>query len=299
MNPQWRLWLRYYALFGNIARLPLPLAYRIASRIGRYDYQHQAVARDYIQAGMQAILPPQSADPQRFERYTQQYFSLLGREILDTFVMARLNPKRQSLLRLAPGSLEVLHAARSGGRGVIIAMSHYSRVNMLLLALALAGERLGMVTMVTDERNRDLDPISRRYLQFKIGTLMRFIQGRWITLGDDMRALYQALAQGETMVLLLDAHTPERTQKKLQAPFFDGSLAVTRGIARLAEKTGAGIVYGVPYEQDWRIEAVLRPLPDDPYQALQAAVGELQRDVAQTPWAWWNWNIWQAIWTPD
>ena len=299
MNPQWLLWLRYYAVFQNLARLPLPLAYRAASRIGQLDYQRQPAARQYIETGMQQILPAHLAGPAQREQYIQAYFGMMARELLDTFVMVRMRPQRQHLLTLAAGSLDVLHAARRGGRGVIIAMNHYSRINMLLLALALAGERLGMLTMVTDERNRDLDPVSRRYLQFKIGTLVHFIQGRWITLADDMRVLYQALAQGETIVLLLDSHTPDRVQKKLHAPFFEGSLSVARGVARLAEKTGAGIVYGVPHENGWRINAELRSLPEDPYQAVEAAVGELQRDIIRAPWAWWNWNTWQSIWTPN
>ena len=290
---QLALWLRYYAVFRPLARLPLPLAYRCAGQIGRLDCRRQDVARHYIANGMEALLPRYQED------YLPAYFGMLAREALDAFVMARLNPQRaRQLLQLSPGSLEVLHSARRQGQGVIIAMSHYSRINMLLLALALAGERLGMLTMVTDERNQNVDPVSRRYLQFKIGTLMRYIQGRWLTLGDDMRLLYRALEQGETMVLLLDAYTPERPQKKLSLPFLGGYLSVSRGPVRLAEKTGASIVYGVPYERGWTIEAAIRPLPENPYQALRAAVATLEQDVLRTPWAWWHWNLWEAIWSP-
>ena len=291
---QLALWLRHYAVFQSLAQLPLPLAYRYANQIGQRDCRHQSVARDYIANGMQHLLPATR------ESDVPNYFSMLAREVLDVFVMARLNPRRaRQLLHLAPGSLKTLQDARSQGRGVIIAMSHYSRINMLLLSLALAGERLGMLTMVVDERNRNLDPVSRRYLQFKIGTLMHYIQGRWLTLGDDMRLLYRALEQGETMVMLLDAYTPERRQKKLSLPFLGGYLSVSRGLVRIAEKTGARIVYGVSYERDWAIEAFIRPLPDDPFEALQTAVDILEQDVLSTPWAWWHWNVWEAIWSPS
>lgn len=295
ISAQRQQWLRYYTLFQPLAYLPLPLAYHCANRIGARDAARQAVACAYIDQGLQRILPVELYQSDHVEHY----FKMLARETLDVFVMARLQQNsRQSLINLRPDALAVLHNAKTDGRGVIIAMSHYSRINMLLLALALAGERLGMLTMTTDKRNTELDPVTRQYLNFKIGTLLRFIQGRWIMLADDMRSLYRALEQGETMVLLLDSYTPERIQKKLSLPFLGGHLAVSRGIVRLAQKTGAQIVYGVPYENGWRIEASLRPLSTDPEQALHEAIAQLEQDILKTPWAWWHWNIWDAIWTP-
>lgn len=288
-------WLRYYALFRPLAQLPLPLAYRAAGLLGRSDYHRQAAVRTAIANSLRRVLPP--PDETTLQHWLQNYFAMLARETLDVFTMAARTPANsRSLLRLRPGSLAVLRDAQRGGRGVIIAMAHYSRLNMLLLALALAGERLGMLTMVTDGRNPGLNALERRYLNDKIRTLLGFIGGSWITLGDDLRRLYTVLAAGETLVLLFDAFTPERPQKKLMAPFLGGELVVSRGIARLAERTGARVVYGVAHERDWRIEAELRPLPDQPEAALVTAVAELERDLRSAPWLWWHWNILELIW---
>ena len=290
-------WLRYYALFRPLALLPAPSAYRAAAAIGRREGLHSLAMRQTVAAGMRQLFP--AADEKEMERWLDNHFAMLARETLDVFVMPRLTPANsRPLLRLAPGALTLLQDAKADGRGLIIAMSHYGRVNMLLLALGLAGQRLGMLTMVTDRRNPHLDPVERRYLQRKIHTLLGFIKGRWVTLGEDMRVLYRALEQGETMVLLLDSFTPERSQKKLAAPFFGGHLSVTRGIARLAERTGARVVYGVAQEHCWQVEAVLRPLPEQPEAALVMAVQELERDVRATPWQWWHWNILGAVWSP-
>lgn len=291
-------WLRYHALFKPLGRLPPPLAYRGAARIGHYDRNHQRDAYNAIAAGLCKAFPTQTADRGVLDGWLKHYFAMMARETLDVFCMAQVDRDHDpGIVRLAPGTLEALREAKRGGRGVIIAMAHYSRINMLLYGLALAGETLGMLTIAIDERNRDLDPVTRAYLHHKVGTLYRCIGGAWLTLADDLRGLYKVLSAGETMVILFDAFNPERAQSTLQAPFLGGMLTVTRGIERLAAKTGAAIVYGVAHERGWRIEAELRPLPAEPEAALRAAVVELERDVRAAPWSWWQWNILDAIWT--
>lgn len=295
MNPELARLLRYYGLLRPLAALPLPLAYRAAGLIGRCDAYCNAPARAAVRKGLVQAFPRRPAT--ELDDWTRRYFQMLAREQLDTFTMPVRTPANsERLLRLRAGSLELLREAR--GRGVIIAMAHYGRINLLLLALALAGERLGMLTMTIDERNRELNPVDRAYLYRKNRTLLAFIRGSWITLGDDLRALYRALGRGETLVLLFDAHTPERRQQRRTVPFLDGELRIPAGIARLARYTGAKVVYGVAHQHGWRVEAELRPLPDDPDAALRAAVTELERDVYHAPWLWWHWNILELIWTP-
>ncbi len=297
MTLQLRQWLRYHCLFRPLAQLPLAPAYYGAGLVGGWDCRYRATARSVVACGLRRIFP--DIDEAVLQHWLRQYFGMLARETLDVFTMpARTSANSHPLLELKPGSQHVLQAARSGGRGVIIAMAHYGRLNMLLLALALAGERLGMLTMVTDRRNADLGLVERRYLSRKIGTLLDHIGGPWITLGDNLRRLYSSLERGETMVLLFDAFTADRQQKKMAVPFMDGELVVSRGIARLAERTGARIVYGVAHEQGWRVQAELRPLPEQPHTALRAAVAELERDVRHNPWLWWQWNILEMIWRP-
>lgn len=293
-------WLRYYGVFTPLARLPFPWAYRSAGLIGRYDRWRNANARLAIAMGLKKGFPQEAANPQTLNRWLAGYFGMMARETMDVFCMPRLNRDNvDRVARLRPESLDVLHAARRGGRGVILVMCHFSRLNMLLLSLALAGERLGMITMAVDERNPDLDPVDRVYLNTKIGTLLKFLGGRWVCLGDSMRGVYAGLRSGETMVILLDAHTPGLEERnKLRLPFLGGTLEIPRGIERLAEKTGAALVYGVARERGWGIDAELRPLPDPPDQGLRQAVAELERDVNETPWQWWQWCVLDYLWSP-
>ncbi len=295
-------WLRYNGLFKPLSYLPFAWAYRGAGLIGRYDHRYNRAVHTVIATGLLRAFPELRSDRALLEDWLARYFAMMARETMDVFCMPKLSRANGGqLVRLRDGSLDVLHAAKRNGRGAILVMSHFSRLNMLLLGLALAGETLGMLTIRIDERNPYLDRIERAYINNKVKTLLGFIGGRWVTLGDNLRSLYEGLKQGETIVILLDAYTPDAygpTQSRLRAPFLGGALEISRGIERLAEKTGAAMVYGVAKERGRTIEAELRALPDNPRQALCEAVAQLEKDIYETPWQWWQWNILDYIWSP-
>jgi lauroyl/myristoyl acyltransferase len=292
-------WWRYNCLFKPLACLPFPWAYHGAGMLARYDRRYNRNAGIAIKMGLEKAFPDRTADPAVLEDWLSRYFGMMARETMDVFCMSRVTRLNGSqLVRLQAGSLDVLHAAKRDGRGIILVTAHFSRLNMLALSLALAGETLGMLTMVVDERNADLDSVDRTYLNKKIMTLLAFIGGRWVTLGDNLRGLYEGLRGGETIIILFDAYIPEKDQNKLRTPFLGGVLEISRGIERLAEKTGARLVYGVAKERGWGIEAELRALPDEPHAGLRAAVAQLEKDVTETPWQWWQWSILDYIWSP-
>lgn len=306
---QVRKWLRYNALFRPLAVLPPPLAYRAAARIGLRAGRAaaQAPTRTALAAVFRRLFAERLANTGEGEvllrRWLDNFFIMQAYETLDVFVAPKAGGA--GLVTVEPQSLALLRRLKGDGRGLIIAMSHYGRLNLLLYGLALAGERLGMLTMTIDRRNPGLDAVDRRYLDFKVGTLHRFIGGSWVGLDDDLRRLYRALRRGETMVILFDAFDPQNRGRRqaapLRLPFLGGTLAVSRGISRLAAKTGARVVYGAvrqDAERGYRASAELRPLPATPEQALAAAAAELQKDVIRTPWQWWQWGILDHLWTP-
>jgi len=293
--PTWQRWLRYQTLFRPLGVLPLPLAYRGAGWIGRWDGRDPAL-RTLIGNGLRRVFPVQTREPATLDTWVDGYFRMMARETLDVYTMPRVH-RDSHLVDLHPQALAVLHEARRDGRGVIIAMGHYSRLNLLLLALALAGQRLGMLTIAVDQRNPDLNAVERGHLQRKVGNLHARIQGPWITLEDNLRHLYQALGRGETMIILFDAFVPGDTARE-PLPFLGGRLWLARGVERLAQRTNAALLYGVVHERGWRTQAELRALPGAPGAALDAAVAELARDVGNAPWLWWQWNILDYFWTP-
>ena len=170
-------------------------------------------------------------------------------------------------------------------------------LNTTLAGIGLSGRRLGMLTMSVDEDNQAISALERRYLNRKIATLLGHMGGEWISLNDDLRKLHRALAQGASMVMLLDAWMPH-FGRHVQLPFLGGRLSVPSGIARIARRTGARLVYCSAHEQGWRILGRLRPLSDAPDEALAQAVHYLESDIRDTPEQWWQWPSLERMWSP-
>lgn len=292
---EWGKWLRYYLLFRPLAALPFPLAYRAANLIGDIDCRRDHGARRAVTEGLVRIFPQLRDDTERLQGMLRNHFRMKARELMDVFTMPRFNRDNVgSVIRIE--GLDVLRAAQQQNKGVILVMAHYSRLNMLLLGVALAGRRLSMLTMPLHGREPHyLDPVDRRFLRHKVGTLLNYLGGSWFTLDDNLRQLFRSLERGETLVVLLDAFSPA-WEKLEQAPFFGGDLAVSRMIRRLAQRTDARLVYGVAHEEGWRIRAELRPLPEPPADPLAAAAAELERDVRACPWRWWHWGVLPLMW---
>ncbi len=286
---------RYRFLYPALARLPLPLAYGSTALVGLTDWLCRPRVRRAVAAGLARVWPRAAVEPRWRHGVLRRHFVMKSWECLDTFVMAR-RPDRAAALVTTDG-LEPLRRAREGGRGVILVMAHYGRVNLHALGLALQGEKLGMLTMNIED-NPELDPVERNYLHFKAGTLHRFLRGRWVTIGGSLRELYRELERGETFVILLDAYVPGWEKRALSAPFLGGRLALPSGILRLARRTGARLVYAAAHGRGWKVRGVLTELPVEPESAFQAAVRCLERDVRRAPWLWWQWPIMEGIWRP-
>ncbi len=273
----------------------MPMAYGLAAGVGRLDYWRCPAARRAIARGMGQAFPDLLDHPDRQALWLQRHFALLAREVLDVYTMGRLTKgSPQYLMRLDPDALALLRREKAAGRGVVIAMAHFGRVNLLLLALSLAGESLGMLTMPFEDPALDLDDAERRHLRRKVYTLLEFIQGPLITTNDNLRHLHRALEARQTLVMLFDI--PFYPDHRLhRSPFLGGTLGVPNGIERLVVRTGAQLLYGRAVERGWQVDVSLEPLPTP--GGLAAAVALLERDVKRWPWQWWQWGVFPALWT--
>lgn len=280
--------LRLRWLFPVLARLPMPLAYRLAGAVGRLDARRQPELAASLCAAVDRVLPGQVRGG------VEDYFAMLAMETLDACFLPRMTAANvRDWVRLE--GVEHLEAAQGEGRGVILVMAHYGRLILTMVAIALSGHPLGMLTMAVDESNPGLDPDERRFLARKVGNVRRLLGGRWVSLGGPLRDLYRGLEAGEAITILLDAYMPS-FGTRIGVPFMGGSLLVPQGVERLARKTGARMVYGVAVTEGHRVRASLRPLPDGAEAGLRAAVAELERDVRAHPWHWWQWNILDLVW---
>jgi len=288
-----RIW-RLERIYPILARLPLALAYRLADVLGRRDARHHRDLRIALRNGFTRVWP--ELLPAALEQLIAAHARMHAREVLDAFLLDRLSAPQLAGM-VAIRGLEQLRNAQAQGRGVLLAMAHHSRLVLFLAALGAVGVRMGMLTMRINESNPELLPAERRYLARKVAGLQARIGGRWLSLGQSMRPLYDGLARGETWIVLFDAHHPDFGKRRAH-PFLGGRLNLSIGLERIMARTGARMVYaGVRECGPMRLEGRLVRLPDNPAEAMQRAVVELEHDVIRDPAQWWHWNILDYIWS--
>lgn len=288
--------LRYRAVFPALSRLPQAPCYRAAQHIGRRDARSHP-SRAAIARGMMRMFPRLAEDPAQLETLLERYFMLMAKSTLDCFYMQGLNPDSADRLITVHG-IEHLAAARAAGRGVIIVISHFGRVSLLGPGLGFSGQRSGMLTTMVDQRNPHLDPVDRWFHSTNAANIQSHLGGPWITTGDNPRRIYQALKAGEAIIIVMDG-LETNSDARVSFPFLGGTLSLPGGIMRIANKTGASLVYASTIDKDTGTEINLYPLPDEPEAGIAAAVKIFERDFADEPWQWWLWEALDAIWQPD
>jgi KDO2-lipid IV(A) lauroyltransferase len=286
-------WLRLRLWYPALARLPLPVGYALAAISGIGEILVDQGGRRAVAEGLRCLLPGLSL--LRRAEILVRHFVMKSWECLDAFVLMVDARRAASLVHVS--GLEILRQARLEGAGVILVMAHFGRINLHALGLARAGERLGMLTMAIDN-NPDLDTVERDYLRAKAAALHRHLGGSWIRLGGSLRQLYRDLARREVVVILLDAYVPGWEKRAVKLPCFGGRLALPTGILRLAQRTGARLVYAGALQKGFRVRGYLKPLPSEPEAGFQAALCCLEQDISRFPWLWWQWNLVPQIFAP-
>ena len=288
--------IRMLCVFPLISMLPLPVAYNIATWIGTLDSRRESPYIKGLRAGMKNCFPDLADRPEVLKQWLKKHCCMQAREMLDAYVIGRQTGRSIGRLSEISGRQYLTHALEKG-RGVIIVLSHYSRLNMLPCTLGLTGQQTGVLTQAVDRRNPFLDWVDRTYLRNKLQTYYRITKGTGVTLEDDLRGIYRALKANEAVVILLDAYNP-RLRRFREYHFLGGKLCLPTGIERISVATKATLVYGVVKENGWRVKAEIRPLPGTGAEAMVQAVREFEQDMLERPWEWWQWGYMNTMWHP-
>ncbi|MDD3609746.1 MAG: hypothetical protein PHI49_08325 [Halothiobacillaceae bacterium] len=291
----WRLGLAYPLL----ARLPDALAYPLAGRVGVWGPAERAGIANAFLHGARRMLPDRAPAPGSREeaQWRHRHLVLFAHEQLDACHLPALaqGGRKMELPRIE--GLDALDSAREEGQGVILVMAHYGRFILLLAQLGLLGYRMSMLTMRIDSANPALSPRRRAFLSNKVAGLLGCIGGAWLSVGDNLRPMLEGLRQGETWIVLMDAYEGPSIGELPSYPFLGGQLHLPSGIPRLANRTGARLVYAsVIEEADGTMGGRLVGLSGDAETAFEAAVAELALDVQTAPWAWWPWSLMDRAW---
>jgi Kdo2-lipid IVA lauroyltransferase/acyltransferase len=157
----------------------------------------------------------------------------LGCTIAETGAFWLWSGKRVlALVRQVKGE-DKLTAALAAGRGVILAIPHLGAWELGNLYLS---ARYQVSALYRPLRMKPLEDYVYQ-ARTRLGTRLLPTTARGV------KALYQALNQGELVVILPDQE-PGRAGQGVFAPFFDVPAYSSTLIARLAQKTGAPVVIG-------------------------------------------------------
>ncbi|OGT74983.1 MAG: hypothetical protein A3H44_15220 [Gammaproteobacteria bacterium RIFCSPLOWO2_02_FULL_57_10] len=286
--------IRLKILFPAMAWLPEKIAYALANLIGWYDWRTKQSERSAIEKALHSI--PVFGD-RDITLWSRRYYQMMARDTLDCFRMPNFTPGNTNRL-IRVNNAEALAAAKAAGNGVIMVISHFGRFFMLGPGLKFSGLEFGMLTTDVDERNPHYDTIGRWYINTKLHNTQLFSRGTWITIGDDHRRIYRALREGEIMLIALDG-MESNSSSRILFPFLGGILSLPEGIVRIAATTGAKLVYAATVDHGYGVEINIYGLPDDPRQAMGAAVGILERDIIARPWHWWQWTGLGVLWQTE
>jgi|GEM_PF-872221 len=227
------------------------------------------------------------------EKIISGYLDMMARENCDIYCL-----KHQGLRYLEKTVvLKDAQAARglfSRPQGKILLLFHFDRITLLSAALGAAGVAHSMVTQPIDHTNPELSKVDSDYLRMKVDVIRSHSGGEWFVAGQQTREITNALRNGQTVILLPDVR-PLAATKTIEIPFLGQTLRIPNGAVRLAKATNAEMIYGVAKSQGRSCVVSFCSLPEDPEQALRAAVGELESDILQAPSRWWNWNIFDYL----
>lgn len=227
--------------------------------------------------------------------WARAHFFMLAQEKLDAMAFDRLGRRGGPFIDLH--GIEHVQEFVRAGRGFILVLNHFDRLLTAPVALARQGVVTNVLTMPVLD-NHELGYSQRSFLLKKIARYICQTGGKWHTTADGMRMVHESLRQGGGWVILADAWRPEFGRLR-EHQFLGGVLSLPTGIERLAQSTGAALLHAATYTQrPDRLQVVVESLPQDPQQAINAVIRQLDKDVQQRPWAWWHWGLWDQMWRP-
>lgn len=284
----------YQWLWPSLARLPKRLAYPLAIKLDRrFKGDLHRMHADWH--GLQQVAKALPQAPTDHEFFHARW-AMFARERLESYRLAHMTAD-DFLAQVTLTGAQDAHQAVAAGHGAVLIMAHFGRPVMLCSALAHTGLHIGMLTGSVDEHTL-VDPVDLWYHQVGMRNTLLHAKGRWVTLSDNLRLLYQALKEGEIIIIMMDV--PSAAAGNVSFPFLQGTLNLPQGVLRLVNKTGAKLLYGSATEiADHRVAAHIQRLNDNPEVAFREAVALFEQDVKKAPAQWWQWNNLPSLWSPE
>jgi lauroyl/myristoyl acyltransferase len=285
------------AVAPAVARLPAPLAYRIACRRGDWDFRYRHEKRAELMRNLRQLLGDGlSQDSAR--RLARDWFRFASCEAIDVM---RLRHRARSLRRLVEiRGREHLDAALAGGRGAILCSAHFGSFDCCFSLLGAIGFPVTTIGRWQHNYTAGLSPAERRFWDLVYARRLRRHRSRpniepWPgRLGVAAQAA-AILRAGEVITIAIDAPPLDSDRPRaVEVPFLGRRARLLPGAVTLAQVTGAPLLMGFMYrEPDYRHQVleISAPVPVDgdvatAFARCAAAVGAaIRRSPAH--WVYW------------
>jgi KDO2-lipid IV(A) lauroyltransferase len=276
-----------YAAAWCTGRLPLSWAQRIGDTFGTLSHRFNTRECKVARRNLELLGHPTDAGER--DQALRQILRQTGRNALETLrIWTRPRADNLRLVRAVHG-LDRLAAAEAAGRGVIVAAPHYGNWELLVEFMAARGP-FALVYRTPESAAGDA------FLRLaRGGENIRLVPAE----ANAMRPLWKALQAGGVIGI-----TPDQ-QPKLGggefAPFFGRQALTLSLIPRLAERSGAAVLFGFAERgADGRFEIHFEPAPAaiaspdlaEATAAMNAGVEAIaRRDLWQYQWTYKRWTL--------
>lgn len=288
----------YDLVLPALARLPLPLAYRLARWRGHLnawlhrDWAELALGMSYIgqrtaQAAVE-VWPDERPAAMARERYATS-----SREELDACLMRN---GRLGELQLELGAVQALLSRHPRDRGLVVLTAHFDSFILGMLGLGLCGLTTHVMTSSVVEDPR-VHPAVRNFFAAKYRAAEAHLQGgRFMHVESSARAFYRALRRNEAVVVVADAPASAEGPG-LWLPWFGRERKLADGAWRLATETGSMMCALLcVHEPGPRVRWLCAPLMDPALEGEQgyARLFAFMEEVIRAyPGRWWGAHLLQ------
>jgi Kdo2-lipid IVA lauroyltransferase/acyltransferase len=236
----WGTWM-LVALGWCLARLPLGIAIRTGTLLGRFAYSIARSRRHITEVNLALCFPELS--PAMRDRLAKSAFVHAGAGIAELMI-AWLNPRKPVRQRFTMKGIEHLHEAASHGRGVLLLGAHFSCMDFISQPLS---EEFPIDVLYRRNRNpvwEWLQVRGRRH--YFDGVIER----------EDMRQTLRRLRAGRAVWYAPDQDYGRR--HSVFVPFFGVPAATVTATARLARFNGSPVLFMCQHRNldalTWHIE---------------------------------------------
>ncbi|HET7845019.1 MAG TPA: lipid A biosynthesis acyltransferase [Xanthomonadales bacterium] len=211
------------------ARLPLRVLHAIGGAIGRLPALLRT--REWRVARKNAELCFPALDADEKSRFVREALAETGRSLAELALVWSDAPRALAQIREVRG-LEHMDAARAAGRGTIVAAPHLGAWELLNLYLS----TLGPLTFLYRVPQRP------EYETLLVGARTALGAEAVRAEGPSVRVLFKRLAANRLVGILPDQRP--KAGEGVDAPFFGHDVRTMTLLSRLAERTGAAVVFG-------------------------------------------------------